>query len=194
MKVTHGSLIFPNSNKTDKPFFCKTLFLLGTVILGILTQVQAEDGFYSLGYASGGATYLNRPSNASSSALSGAVSAWSSNVFGMHYNPALLDGANEPYLSGAFQILTDDRSFGVAEGALPIGSYLVLGASLWRLSVGDIEKRDIYGTFEQSFEEKETALALYVAGRTQWNLALGVAARFLHQSFESIDDGTAAGV
>jgi hypothetical protein len=166
-------------------------------VLCLWQAVSAWDGFFSPGYASSGAAYLDMPGHAASSALGGAVTAWREGLTGVQYNPAIYDAADGLNIIGTYGMYPadgDGRQFIPLDIALPLEKIAVLGLSFSRLSLDGFEHRDDYGMQLGTFKDIEQNFALSVAGRLKWNLAVGLRARYLSQKFTTIADGTANGM
>jgi hypothetical protein len=150
-----------------------------------VAPAQARDDFASAGYGTGAAAYLALPAHAHGAAMSEAATAWRTELAGLQWNPAILDGADSNYIIASYGFLTSDRKHIAVDAAVPIGSYVVLGASFVKAGVSAIERRDDFGTPDPDnpyFSDAENSCALSVAGRLACGLALGGRARYLHQS------------
>jgi len=163
---------------------------------GLVYVLNAATGdsidFTSSGYARGGAEYLKLPVHAHSGGLCGAVAAWSDELSGVQYNPAILDVA----VTGSFGIVgsytfktLDRRHYGVTAG-FSIGDYVVADFSFVNHSVLDIEGRDSLGNLMEDFTFFENAITATIAGRLQWPISIGLSLRYLS---EGLDDERAHG-
>lgn len=148
--------------------------------------------FASKGYAEGGAAWLAMPVHAHAAALSGAVTAWSENLAGLQYNPAVLDAADTSTftVNGTFTFMRLDRKNYGVDVTKDIGSYLVAGVSFSGFGMGGFEERDESGVPGSSFGYSTGAAAVAVAGRLEIPLSLGVRIRYL---FEDLYDERANG-
>jgi hypothetical protein len=142
--------------------------------------------FSDAGYARGAAAYLDRPSHASAAALGKSVTAWTTHLAGLQYNPAILTATESFHLVGSYVFLTDDRTFISANSTFSFRKYLVFDVGCRRLSVGNIEQRDKYGYYEGLFGDYEYAVEIACAGRAPKNISWGGRARYLHQQFKGL--------
>ena len=108
---------------------------LSVLFLLFAARVYAWEGFSSTGYSYGAAAYLDRPVHAHSAALGKAVTAWTGDLAGLQFNPAILDAAKGVHIVGSYEFLKDDRRFLGVETAFPIGGYVVVGASFRNFGV-----------------------------------------------------------
>lgn len=159
----------------------------------ICTAVLAED-FASSGYAAGGAEYLKLPVHAHSASVCGAAAAWSDELSGVQYNPAILDGGLKGKFGfvGSYTVKTLDRYHYGLTTALGIGDFFVAGLSFVNHSVTDIpivESSD--GTVIGTESYYENAVTATIAGRLQWPISIGLSLRYLYENI--MDMGTAHG-
>jgi hypothetical protein len=160
----------------------------------IVFQVAAQSSsFASVGYASGGAAYLQLPVTAPAASLCGAATAWRDNLVGAEYNPAVYDALTEGsyFLSGTYSVMTLDRKHIGVSAAATVGSYLVVGLSFVNAGVSNIESRDSVGDLDGTFNYNENAVAVSVAGRLLWHISLGATLRYLN---EGMLNGSANGL
>ncbi len=177
----------------------RRIALRAALLLSLLAtaRVFGWDGFSSTGYSYGAAAYLDRAAHAQSAALGKAVSAWCEGLAGVQYNPALLDAARGVQMVGSYEFLKDDRRLIAVEGAFPAGQYAVVGASFRTFGVDGIEQRDEYGYLDGSFDDRENAVQMSVAGRFAYNISGGARVRYLNQLYKGlkgISDGQAHGM
>jgi hypothetical protein len=167
-------------------------FTLFAILLPALSFAQYVD-FASVGYSAGAADYLRRPLGARSAALAGAVTAWTEDLTGAQFNPAIFDAVpqNSIMLDGTFSLMAFDRKHTGFEAAGALGNYLAYGISFINYGVSNIEGRDSFGVLTDNFNYGENSLHASVAGKLMGNISLGATARYL---FESMADQHANGV
>jgi hypothetical protein len=153
--------------------------------------IFARPDFQSEQYSWSAAEYLRMPAYAFSASLAGAVSAWTEDVAGVQYNPSILDNVDTSgyLLSASYTFWTPnptDRRFLAADFAAALGEYLVLGLSGVSMFIQDFEARDEMANLSEdpSFNSRENSLALTLAGRLQWGIAVGGRVRYLYQELE----------
>jgi hypothetical protein len=160
------------------------LFICFIFLAGLSSAQYAE--FASTGYSAGAANYLWRPLNARSAALAGAVTAWTEDLTGAQFNPAIFDAVaqNAIMLDGTYSLMTYDRKHAGVQAAGAFGNYLAYGISFINYGVSDIEGRDDYGILTKNFNDNENALTASVAGKMVANISLGASVRYLFNTFE----------
>jgi hypothetical protein len=158
----------------------KIAFLLALIVFQAAAQ---SSNFASVGYAAGGAAYLQLPVTAQAASLCGAATAWRDNLVGTEYNPAIYDALTEGsyFLSGTYSVMTLDRKHIGVSAAATVGSYLVVGLSFINAGVNNIESRDSVGNLDGTFNYNENAVAVSVAGRLLWHISLGATLRYLNE-------------
>lgn len=162
------------------------------ILLASCVCAQYAD-FASVGYSAGAADYLWRPLSARSAALAGAVTAWTEDLTGAQFNPAIFDAVpqNSIMLDGTFSLMAFDRKHAGFQAAGAFGNYLAYGISFINYGVSNIEGRDSFGMVTDNFDYSENSLQASVAGKLVGNLSLGATARYL---FESMADQRANGI
>jgi hypothetical protein len=165
------------AEKTTVLYACITVALLAAALPG-----ASDDTFASSGYARGAAEYLRLPLHGDCAALAGAVTAWSANLTGLQYNPAVLDAVHKGTvgIAGTYRILTLDRGHMGAHAAMSLGDYVAVALSIDDYTVGNIEGRDQFGVKTRDFDYREGAAALTVAGRLMWPISVGGTVRYLY--------------
>ena len=161
--------------------------------LALTYSLLHSEGFQSTNYGAGGAEFLKLPVHAHSASLCGAVAAWSGEIAGVQYNPALLDGAVDCAFgfigSYTFKSL-GQKHFGMT-AAGSFGRFIIAGLSFVNHGVTDIEGRDSLGAFTEYFNFSENAVTATVAGRLHQPISLGCNIRYL---FESLEKENAHGI
>jgi hypothetical protein len=166
------------------------------IILLYSLPLDARNDFSSTGYSSGAAVYLNRPVHAHAAALGRAVTAWDDELAGVQYNPAVLDRADGIHIAGSYTLFRrdEDRRLYGFSGAVPIGGYCVLGASFRTFGVDNIERRNEEKILLGTFEDKEIAAEVAVAGRFPFSISSGIRFRYLNQHYTETHNGGANGM
>jgi hypothetical protein len=142
---------------------------------------RADDSFASSTYASSAAEYLRLPLHAYAAGLSGAVTAWRTGTAGSQFNPAIYEATTTLQVTASNTFWPDDRTLYGGQASASVGDFFVLAASFAHAGVDGIERRNEWGTLENYFSDAENAVTVAVAGRLQWNLAWGLAGRYLSQ-------------
>lgn len=160
------------------------LYAIEIIILTVLVSSVLGSDFASWGYAKGAAEYLKLPRHAHSAALSNAVTAWSEEMAGMQYNPAILDGISSRYIPvlATYSFLSQDKKHFSLDAALNVGEFIVTGLSLNNFGVENIEGRDSLGNLTETFEYGTNVFTFSIAGRLKWHISWGFSGRFIHEN------------
>lgn len=164
-----------------------TWWTMVSILVAVCQVSGADETFESSSYGLGAMPFLRFPVSGAAAGLGGAVSAWSENLTGVQYNPAVLDAADSLsyHVSGSYTIMTLDRKLFGARACASLGEYLVLGLSYSAFQVDRIEGRDEVGRQTSSFSNRDNAVALSAAGRIVGGVSLGATVRYLLSTLES---------
>lgn len=185
-----------NSNHANGSDGSKHQWLsLGFVVMIVFSHSYISAGGISdLDYGRYGAEYLKLPRHAQTAGLGNATVAWTEDMAGMQYNPAVLASNKSHYFMGSHSSMTLDRSIiGMAYHTPALYKGFVFALEGGAMGVKDFEGIDENKVRTGKFDDQEGFVEFSTAAKIPGLLDYGVRLRYLYQQIGDWDDGSAHG-
>lgn len=164
------------------------------LLLTLLLLAWNLQAFSDRGYGEYGAEYLKLTRHAYMGGLGHSGGAWTQDLAGLQFNPAILSSSKSHYLLVSnTQLSLERQQQGLAYYSKPKGNY-TLGVEVGRFGIDGFEERDDNGLLMGSFDDREMFAELLFAQRIPGLFDYGVRLRYLNQRIGDWGDGRADGV
>lgn len=168
----------------------KRLLLLLALVVALAPKARATNA--SAGTS--GAQFLKIGAGSRAGAMGDAYTALGDDAYSLYYNPACATFIREPQLGAAHTAYFQGANYEVANFAFPLSSGRepefsrhVLGASIYNLSVADIERRSTTESQNPigTFSSGDYAYSATYAYRYDRRLGLGATGKMIYQTLDT---------